>query len=156
MSYVAASHYEIQLFRAVSIWIDGVNRQIVVRFREFPAAIFFAFHRGLVREELLFHFTAVCGGRDVFVGDYDAVFPSGVFSRVESRAVDGVGGYVSQFFFAVQSRDLIFLEELPEFVGVAPLHFVNPFDKVGFFHGGNGGADGGLLRARLRNAGIAR
>ena len=53
------------LFRAVSIWIDGVDRQIVVGFGELPAAVFFAFHRGLVGEKLFFDFTAVGRGGDI-------------------------------------------------------------------------------------------
>src|SRR6202521_4416542 len=118
------------LLSTVSIWIDGVNRQIVVRLRQLPAAIFSAFHFGLVREELLFHFTAMPGGRDVLIGDDDPKFPSSVFPRVISGPVDGVGRHVAQFLLAVQSRDLIFLKYLPEFVRVTPLHFVNPFDKV--------------------------
>src|ERR1700693_4050612 len=76
--------YERTLFRSVSVWIDGMNRQIVMRFREFPSAIFFAFHGSLVRKKLLFNFAAVSGGRNVLVRDHDAVFPSGVFPRVKS------------------------------------------------------------------------
>src|SRR5579864_2467532 len=111
------------LFGTVAIWIDRMNRQIVVRFREFPAAIFFAFHGGLVREKLLFNFAAMSGGRYIFVGDYDAVFPPGVFPRVISRPEDRIRGHVTEFLLAVQGGDLIFLEELPEFVRVTPFYF---------------------------------
>src|SRR5579864_3570417 len=141
------------LLSTVSIRIDSVNRQIVVRFGEFPAAIFSAFHFGLVREQLLFHFTAMSGGRDVLIGNDDAKFPSSVFPRMVSRPIDGIGRHVAQFLLAVQSRDLIFFKELPEFVRVTPLHFVNPFDKIGFFRRGGGGVSDSLLAARLRNAG---
>ena len=50
-----------KLFRTVAIRINDFDRQIVVRLSEFPPAIFSAFHGGLVREQLLFHFATVLG-----------------------------------------------------------------------------------------------
>src|SRR4029077_17699424 len=118
----------LNLFRTVAIWIDRVNRQIVMRDRKYPAAIFFALHCGLVREKLFFNFTAMSGGRNVFVSDYDAVLPARVFTGMKSRAVDGIGRHVPKLLLAVQGSDLIFLEELPELVRVTPFHFIDPLD----------------------------
>src|SRR5580704_8974446 len=100
-----------KLLSSVPIWVDGMNRQIVMRLREFPAAIFFAFHGGLVREKLFFNFTAMSGGRNIFVGDDNAVFPPRVFPRVKARPIDCIGRHITQILLAVQGRDLIFLEE---------------------------------------------
>src|SRR5882672_8268522 len=116
------------LFVAVPSWVNYANRQIVVRFRQFPAAILFAFKGGLVREKLLRNLGAMPGGGLVLIRNHDAVFPSSVFARVKSWSINGVGRYVAQLPLAVENGDLIFLEDLPEFIGVAPLHLVHPLD----------------------------
>ena len=142
-----------KLIGAVSIRVDDVDGQIVVRFRDFPPAILSALHAGLIRKELLFHFAAMHGCGDVFVSDHDAVFPARVFAGMQPWAVDGVRRHVSQLFFAIQSGDLIFFEELPEFVGVAPFYFVDSFDEVRFFRSGSRRGNGRLLGARGRCGG---
>src|ERR1700733_15567912 len=109
-----------------------MNRQVVVRFRDLPAAILFLLLSRTVGEQFFLNFRAVAGRRLVFVSNDDAVFPSGVFAGVQTWPVDRVRRYVAKFFFAVQSRDLVFLKDLPEFVRISPLDLVDPLDEVRF------------------------
>src|ERR1700676_200486 len=142
-----------RLFVAISIGVNQTNRQIVVRFRQFPAAFLFAFEGGLIREKLLSDLGAVAGGGLVLVGNHDAVFPSRVFTCVKPWPVNCKGCYVTQLLLAVENGDLILLEDLPEFIGVSPFHLVNPLDQIGFVAWGNKRTGRSLLGPHLQNTG---
>src|SRR6266404_3790315 len=142
-----------RLFVAISIRVDYADWQIVMRLCQFPAAVLFAFKRGLVREKLFGNLGAMTGGGLILVRNHDAVFPSSVFARVKSWSINYVGCYIAQLLLPVENRDLILLEDLPEFIGVAPLHLVNPFDQVMFVAFGERRTGRGLLAARMRDPG---
>src|SRR5262245_57653893 len=42
----------LQLFVSIAVWVDDADGEVVVRFDQFPAAVFFAVQGGLIREEL--------------------------------------------------------------------------------------------------------
>src|SRR5882672_10892184 len=140
-----------RLFVAISIRVDYADWQIVMRLCQFPTAVLFAFKRGLVREKLFGNLGAMTGGGLILVRNHDAVFPSSVFARVKSWSINGVGCYIAQLLLPVENRDLILLEDLPEFIGVAQLHLVHPLDQVRFVAYGDRRTGRGLLATRMRD-----
>src|ERR1035441_9234250 len=117
-----------RLFIAVSVGINRVNWQIVVSFRQFPAAILLAFEGNLILEKLLGDLSPMTGGGLVLIRNHDAVFPSSVFTSVKAWPIDGVGRYIAQFLLTVENGNLIFLKDLPELLGVSPFHLIDPLD----------------------------
>jgi hypothetical protein len=83
-----ALYFAQRLFVAISIGVNQANRQIVVRLRQFPAALLFAFEGGLIREKLFGDLGAMAGGGLVLVRNHDAVFPSRVFTCVKAWSVN--------------------------------------------------------------------
>ena len=51
---------------------------------------------------------------------------------MQTGAVDGVAGDVTELLLAVEGGDLILAEESPPLVFVTVLNAVEPFDEVGF------------------------
>ena len=82
----------------------------------------------LVGEELVEDFAFVGGGGLVLVGDNDAVVPATVLGGVQTGAVDGVAGDVTELLLAVEGGDLILAEERPPLILMAVLDSVYPLD----------------------------
>src|SRR5262249_28288902 len=59
---LCTAHTQSGLFFSIAVWVDDADGEVVVRFGQLPAAVFFAVQGDLIREELFGDFSTVAGG----------------------------------------------------------------------------------------------
>src|SRR6202167_4114331 len=99
--------------------------QVIVGLGDLPASILFALLGSPIRKKLFLDLCTMPCGSLILVCNHDAVLPAGIFAGMQPRSIHSVRSHVAELLFAVQGRNLIFFEDFPELVRIAPLDLVD-------------------------------
>jgi hypothetical protein len=98
----------------------------------FPSALLFPVEGGPVWKQLITDLFSVARGSRIVVCDDYSVIPASILAGMKTGRVNSIVPHVTQFFFPVENRNLIFPEDIEKFILVSPFHPIDPFRNVRF------------------------